>query len=86
MSDPGSAEIETEDPAESAEVPNGLININTASQSELETLPGIGPVKAKAIIEYRRSYKGFVAKEEIMEVRGIGPATYEKIKDRITLE
>ena len=86
MSDPGSAESESADPAESAEVPDGLININTASQSELETLPGIGPVKAKAIIEYRRSYKGFVAKEEIMEVRGIGPATYEKIKDRITLE
>ena len=74
------------DPEADTEKSSGLVSINTASQSELETLPGIGPVKAKAIIEYRRSYKGFVAPEEIMEVRGIGPATYEKIKDRITLE
>ena len=64
----------------------GLININTAGQAELESLPGIGPVKAKAIIEYRKAYKGFVAPEEIMEVRGIGKATYQKIKDLITLE
>ncbi len=64
----------------------GLININTAGQTELESLPGIGPVKAKAIIEYRKAYKGFVAPEEIMEVRGIGKATYQKIKDLITLE
>ena len=61
------------------------ININTASQAELESLPGIGPVKAKAIIEYRIKYRGFVALEEIMEVRGIGPVTYEKIKDRIKI-
>ena len=64
----------------------GLVNINTADQSELETLPGIGPVKAKAIIEYRKAYKGFVAPEEIMEVRGIGKATYQKIKELITIE
>ena len=63
-----------------------LININTADRAELESLPGIGPVKAKAIMEYRSRYKGFVAKEEIMEVKGIGPATYEKIKDKITIE
>ena len=65
---------------------SGLININTAGQAELESLPGIGPVKARAIIEYRKTYKGFVAPEEIMEVRGIGKATYQKIKDLITLE
>ena len=63
----------------------GLVNINTAGRSELESLPGIGPVKAGAIMEYRAAYGGFVAPEEIMEVKGIGPATYEKIKDRITL-
>ena len=78
-------EIGTGEASTAALQSDGLININTAGQSELETLPGIGPVKAKAIIEYRTLYNGFVALEEIMEVRGIGPATYEKIKDRITL-
>ena len=86
LSEPETGDTDPKDPVEGTEQASGLVNINTASQSELETLPGIGPVKAKAIIEYRRSYKGFVAPEEIMEVRGIGPATYEKIRDRITLE
>ena len=62
-----------------------LIDLNSATQEELETLPGIGPAKARAILEYRRQYGGFVSAEEIMEVRGIGQATYEKIKDRITV-
>ena len=80
--EPFQNEDETGDPDQSS----GLVNINTAGQAELESLPGIGPVKAKAIIEYRRAYKGFKASEEIMEVRGIGKATYNKIKDLITLE
>lgn len=70
----------------SEEPDNGLVNINTAGQTELEALPGIGPVKARAIIDYRKAYKGFVSPEEIMEVRGIGKATYQKIKDLITIE
>lgn len=77
---------ENEEDQFSASSDTGLININTAGQAELESLPGIGPVKARAIIEYRKTYKGFVAPEEIMEVRGIGKATYQKIKDLITLE
>ena len=64
---------------------NGLTDLNSASKEELMSLPGIGPVKADAIIKYRNTYGGFVAAEEIMEVRGIGKATYEKIKDRITV-
>ena len=55
------------------------------NMEELESLPGIGPVKARAILEYRSVYGRFVTSEEIMEVRGIGQATYEKIKDRITV-
>ena len=61
----------------------GLIDLNSADRSELETLKGIGPAKASAILEYRRMYGGFVCKEEIMEVKGIGQATYDKIKDKI---
>ena len=71
----------TDEPSED----NSLIDLNSATAEELMSLPGIGRVKAKAIIEYRKTYGRFVAAEEIMEVRGIGKATYEKIKDRITV-
>lgn len=62
-----------------------LVNINTASQSELETLSGIGEVKAKAIIEYRQSNGNFNSIEEIKNVSGIGDALFAKIKDYITV-
>ena len=60
----------------------GQININTASQSEIETLPGIGPSKAQGIIE-NRPYGSI---EEIKKVPGIGEATFQKLKDLITVE
>jgi competence protein ComEA len=60
----------------------GKININTASQSELETLPGIGPSKAQAIIENRP----YASIEEIKRVPGIGEGTFQKIKDLITVD
>lgn len=58
------------------------VNINIASEKELTTLPGIGPSKAKAIVEYR-SKSRFKTKEDIMNVKGIGPVLYEKIKNEI---
>ena len=64
---------------------SGLININTASADELKTLSGIGDAMAERIIEYR-SAKAFKSKEDIMSVEGIGSKTYEKIKDRITVQ
>jgi competence protein ComEA len=71
------------EPAKSAET--DLISINHATQSELEALNGIGASKALAIIGYRTEYGEFRALEELTEVKGIGPATYEKIKDHIRL-
>ena len=62
-----------------------LININTASQAELETLPGIGPTTAQKIIQYREQNGPFVSTEDIINVSGIGPGTYERIKDLITV-
>ena len=62
-----------------------LININTASQAELETLPGIGPSTAKKIIAYREANGPFQTTEDIIKVSGIGPGTYERIKDLITV-
>jgi len=64
---------------------SGLININTASQSELEKLPNIGPAKARAIIEYREKNGKFRRIEEIKNVKGIGQKIFEKIKDLITV-
>ncbi|MFH1749733.1 MAG: ComEA family DNA-binding protein [bacterium] len=61
----------------------GKININIASQTELESLPGIGEVKASAIITYRESHGGFKSIEEVKNVKGIGDATFDNIKDLI---
>lgn len=64
---------------------DGLISLNNASAEELKTLPKIGETKAKAIIEYRTLYGGFKSIEEITEVKGIGEATFEQLKDKICL-
>lgn len=62
-----------------------LININTATQAELETLPGIGAVTAGKILDYRREHGYFQEKEDLMKVPSIGEGRYGKLQDRITL-
>ena len=64
-------------------IKNQKININTASQTELETLPGIGPSTALKIIEYRKESGKFRNIEDIKNVKGIGTNKYEKIKELI---
>lgn len=63
----------------------GKVNINTASQTELETLPGIGPSTALKILNYRKEKGKFKKIEDIKEVSGIGDSKYNKIKDLITI-
>ena len=65
--------------------PSSLININTASQELLETLPGIGPVLAGNIITYRQEIGVFNNIEEIEPVTGIGPVKFSQIKNFITV-
>lgn len=59
-----------------------VIDLNTATLEELQTLPGIGPAKARAIVQYREK-QPFTKPEDLMNVTGIGPKTFEKLKDRI---
>jgi competence protein ComEA len=83
----GASPVILEGPAatEAPVVSSELININFASQAELELLPGIGPTTALKIIQYREQNGPFLATEDIINVPGIGPGTYERIKDLITV-
>ena len=62
-----------------------LININTASSAELETLPGIGPSLAQRVIEYREQNGPFVTIEDLDNVSGIGPGLIERFRDQVTV-
>ena len=64
---------------------NGKININLASLDTLKSLTGIGDVKAQAIIDYRNQNGNFKTIDEILNVKGIGEKTFDKIKDAITV-
>jgi competence protein ComEA len=64
---------------------SGLININSASATELETLSGIGEVLAATIVEYREQNGPFASVEDLMDVSGIGPATLDEIRDQVTV-
>ena len=64
---------------------NKKVNINKASQEELDNLPGIGPSTASKILEYRKQNGNFKNIEDIKEVSGIGEAKFEKIKEMITV-
>ena len=64
----------------------GSININRANKQELQQLPRIGPVLAERIITYRAQVHNFKQCDDIQNVRGIGPKTFENIKDYITVD
>ena len=63
-----------------------VVDINSADASSLEALPMIGPVKATAVVAYRDRHGPFAVPGDIMKVNGIGPATYEAIRDFITVD
>ncbi len=65
--------------------PAALVNLNTADQALLETLPGIGPVTARSIIEWRDEHGAFSAVDELMEVSGIGDATLADLAPFVTV-
>lgn len=62
-----------------------LVNINTASESELDELPGVGPAIAARIVEHRTTNGPFSNIEQLQDVKGIGPAIFEKLRERISI-
>lgn len=66
-------------------LPEGVINVNTASAEDLQKLPGVGKAKADAIIAYRESHP-FKAVSELTEVKGIGPKMLEKMQAYVTID
>jgi competence protein ComEA len=63
----------------------GIINVNTATATELEALSGIGEVLAAAIVDYRTDNGPFTSVDQLEDVSGIGPATLEEIRDQVTV-
>ncbi len=63
-----------------------LININTAEKEDLEKIPGVGPVTAQKIIDYREGHGTFNKIDDMKNISGIGEKTFEKMKDKITVD
>lgn len=63
----------------------GVVNINTADVAELAALPFVGPAIAQRIVDYREANGQFEKIEDIMNVKGIGEKTFQKIKDHLTV-
>ena len=80
-----SADQTAAQPPQAAQPAASLLNLNTATQAELEKLPGVGPAMAKTIIEYRQKNGGFKKVEELMNVKGIGEKSFLKLKSLVTV-
>jgi len=72
-------------PGSAALTPGALVDLNTADAAQLDTLPGVGPVTAAAILAHRDEVGGFASVEQLLDVDGIGPATLEEIRPHVTV-
>jgi competence protein ComEA len=69
----------------SAQQPGGKLNINSATESDFDGLPGIGPVLAQKIVAYREQHGPFHSIQDLMKVSGVGPKKFDSLKDLITV-
>ena len=74
-----------DDGGESRKTSSAVVNINSATVTELETLPGIGARTAQRILEYRQKNGGFKKIEELMNVQGVGEKNFEKLQPYLTV-
>ncbi len=82
----GNYTVTTQDKTDEITAPTRvLVNVNTADAEELETLTGIGPALAQAIVDYRAEHGDFTAAEDLLNVKGIGEAKLEGFRAEITL-
>jgi competence protein ComEA len=63
----------------------GLVDLNTATVAQLQTLPGVGPVLAQRIVDYRDQHGGFGTVADLQKVSGIGDSRYNDLKNRVTV-
>jgi len=68
-----------------AGVPGAPVDLNTATEEDLDTLPGVGPVTAQAILDWRAEHGGFTSVDELLEVSGIGEVTLEELRPLVTV-
>jgi competence protein ComEA len=79
---PGSKPAQT---SKATPAPTSPINLNTATQAQLESLPGVGPKAAQRILDYRKQNGNFKKLEDLMNVKGFGEKTFLKLKPMLTL-
>ncbi|MFI5371764.1 MAG: ComEA family DNA-binding protein [Candidatus Eisenbacteria bacterium] len=69
----------------SGEIAQGRLDLNHASVTDLDALPGIGPVLAGRIVAYRRDHGPFRSVDELLAVRGVGPKSFGRLRERVTV-
>jgi comEA protein len=75
-----------EAPVQAQQGPTGVVNVNVADSEQLKLLPGVGPAKAQAILEYRKAKGPFKKVEDLLGVSGIGERALERIRPFVVLE
>ena len=81
----GSGGLGSSGPSGASGQPAGLVNLNTATAEELDTLPGVGPATAEAIIAHREANGPFTSVDQLLDVRGIGDAKLADLRDLVTV-
>ncbi len=66
-------------------LPGAKVNLNTATAEQLDTLPGVGPVTAQAILDWREENGRFGSVEDLLDVKGIGDATLAELRDHVSV-